>query len=395
LLLVLVAAAVFGLGLLAVADAKLHRVSIKKFAEEEAPRLSPKASADALRAKYGQQQPTESGSPIVIKDFMNTQYYGEVYIGTPAQTFKVVFDTGSSNLWVPSKDCGFRCLMKNRYDASKSDSYIEDGRAFHIQYGSGATDGKVSRDNVNIGGVLLEDQMFAEITSEPLQWIVARFDGILGLGFRKLSVLDIEPPMLALIRKKMVNDAIFSFYLPSDADQTGELVVGGVDEEAFVGDIHWTPLATADYWRVPFDGIQVGKSLTIQAATTAIMDTGTSMIVMPMDVVQQIADKTGAQGNPLQPGAFSINCAVIPNLPKISIGFGGQTYTLTGEQYVDVISVLGETQCMLGFMGMDFQTPMVILGDVFLRQYYTVWDMGKQRFGMAELAGLRSGVASA
>ena len=112
---------------------------------EEAPSRNLRASGDAKLGKPESE---------IIKDYSNAQYFGTVEIGTPPQSFQVIFDTGSSNLWVPKvgcTHCGLPFIShKSKYDDSKSSTYVADGADFNIQYGSGSVSGFFSRDDVTL-----------------------------------------------------------------------------------------------------------------------------------------------------------------------------------------------------------------------------------------------------
>uniref|UniRef100_A0A914H885 Peptidase A1 domain-containing protein n=1 Tax=Globodera rostochiensis TaxID=31243 RepID=A0A914H885_GLORO len=95
------------------------------------------------------------------------QYYGEISIGSPPQNFTVVFDTGSSNFWVPSIKCPIKdksCSLRHKYDSSKSSSYQPDGRRMILMYGTGAMKGFVSKDSVCVSSICVQQQEFAEAT---------------------------------------------------------------------------------------------------------------------------------------------------------------------------------------------------------------------------------------
>lgn len=118
---------------------------------------------------------------ITIKSLtLLAQYYGEVQVGTPGQIFQgiilnvsqlmstVVFDTGSSNLWVPGKSCSsLACNLHKKFDSSLSSTFQKNGTAFKIKYGSGDLEGFMSTDTVEIGGLSITSQSFAESTKEP------------------------------------------------------------------------------------------------------------------------------------------------------------------------------------------------------------------------------------
>jgi len=239
-------------------------------------------------------------APVVIKNFEDAQYYIEIEIGQPPQSFKVVPDTGSSNLWVPSKKCAatnIACLLHGKYDSSKSSSYAANGTAYSIRYGSGACSGYMSNDQVSVGGLTVANQTFAEVVKEPgIAFIAAHFDGILGLGFKSIAVTGATPWWYHAVEQKLVEEPVFAFYLNRAAGGDGELLLGGVDEAHYTGNFSYVPLTNETYWEFAMDGVAVGSSKFCVGGCKAIADSGTSLLAGPKDAVKAINKAIGAVG---------------------------------------------------------------------------------------------------
>ncbi len=215
---------------------------------------------DALRAKYSRSK-ASTGHTVDLIDMSDSQYYGPIALGTPPQNFTVIFDTGSSNLWVPSTKCGrldIACQTHNKYNSSASSTYQPNGESFAIQYGTGRLTGFLSEDTLLISDLVVLNQVFAEATSEPgVTFTAAKFDGILGLAFESISVDAVTPVWYNIMDQKLVDQNLFSFWLSKDAGNVvgGELILGGVDTSRFTGPITYAPLFSETYWAIYVDNI--------------------------------------------------------------------------------------------------------------------------------------------
>lgn len=258
------------------------------------------AAHDWAMLSHGEHRALRGAHPISVHNFMDAQYFVEIQIGSPPQTFKVVPDTGSSNLWIPSAKCPITqlpCDLHAKYDNSKTSSYKANGTKFSIQYGSGACSGFISSDSVTLGDITVTDQLFAEVTKEPgIAFIAAQFDGIMGLAFDTIAVTHAPPVFYNIMDQGKVDQPMFAFYLNRTAGGDGELIMGGTDPNHYTGDFTYVPLTNKTYWEFTMDSLSVGDNAFCSGGCHAIADSGTSLLAGPSKVVAELNKQIGAVG---------------------------------------------------------------------------------------------------
>uniref|UniRef100_A0A670J0D0 Peptidase A1 domain-containing protein n=1 Tax=Podarcis muralis TaxID=64176 RepID=A0A670J0D0_PODMU len=294
--------------------------------------------------------------------FINQQleYYGTIYIGTPPQKFSVVFDTGSSDLWVPSVKCSSEaCLKHRRFDSSKSSTFRRTGKHFHIVYGTGSMKGILVFDTVKVSSLSISHQGFGLSTTESGKAFVnMTFDGILGLAYPSLSEEKATPFFDSLMKEGLLEKHQFSVYL-SRKKRGSEFIFGGIDQSHYTGRINWIPVNyQSGFWQIALDSILVdGTEIACKGGCHGIIDTGTSLLLGPKYEMIKIEKAIGAT-----PTHFGI----------VSFTF----WPLSSHSKPPAFG------CFSGF-GYSFDGSWN-LGDVFIREYYSIFDRENNQVGLAK-----------
>jgi cathepsin D len=323
---------------------------------------------------------------------IDAQYYGLVSIGTPPQSFKLIFDTGSGVLWVPSSKCPSSnkvCQTHNKYNSTKSSTYKADGGHFEIVYNTapcnrtvciGGVIGFYSIDTVSVASLKVSSQIFAEVTSETpqTQFLLKKYDGLLGMdgSVENVSVFN------NMVTQKLVEKNVFSVYLNRDpsSKNNGEIIFGGSDPKHFTG--NFTYVDSSARWIVKIDSIEIKGKTFKPSSLLGVVDTGTGGLIQgPKEDVNTLRKMIGAVG-PNHQGDYTVDCSKIPTLPDVSFAIGGKIFKISAEQYIARVTIKGHITCVFQFM--PSQLSFWLLGDIFIGEYYVEFDVGKNRIGFAQ-----------
>ncbi|KAK0151957.1 Gastricsin [Merluccius polli] len=326
---------------------------------------------------------------MYINNYADTTYYGAISVGTPPQSFQVLFDTGSANLWVDSIYCNTQaCNVHTKFNPQQSSTYEANGQTFYLPYGAGSLNGVFGYDTVNVGGIVINHQEIGLSTSEPGQnFVVAKFDGILGLSYPSISAGRETPVMDNMMSNNLLQADMFSFYLSSGGQQGSELSFGGIDNSKYQGSIIWTPVTSQSYWQIGMEGFQInGRSTGVcSQGCQVIVDTGTSTLTVPQQYFEYIMQYVGAQRS--QYGSYMVDCNQVNNLPTLSFVISGVSLPLSPSAYITQHYQNGYEYCMVGitptYLPSRDGQPLWIFGDIFLREYYSVYDRSNNRVGFA------------
>ncbi|PNI45158.1 PGA3 isoform 4 [Pan troglodytes] len=168
-------------------------------------------------------------------------------------------------------------------------------------------------------------------------------------------------------------------------DQSGSVVIfGGIDSSYYTGSLNWVPVTVEGYWQITVDSITMnGEAIACAEGCQAIVDTGTSLLTGPTSPIANIQSDIGASEN--SDGDMVVSCSAISSLPDIVFTINGVQYPVPPSAYI----LQSEGSCISGFQGMNVPTEsgeLWILGDVFIRQYFTVFDRANNQVGLAPVA---------
>ncbi|KAJ3128396.1 hypothetical protein HK100_009190 [Physocladia obscura] len=314
-----------------------------------------------------------SSFPISLVD--NSNYLYTALASLNNQTFAFNLDTGSSDTWIRGPSCSSpdgSCGVAGQVSFNTT-SANNTGLTWTASYGVGSVSGRIFYGAASLGG--LEVNMNFGVTTQETS--MGNSDGILGLAYSSINQIGGGNFV------SVANISSFSFYLSNMADgDNGELTINGVDTTKYTGSLQYIPISLNQWYTFdPAGGAFIVNGARIPLTndgSTAIADTGTSLLLVPSNISSAINNAIGATVEGVIP------CSVANTGPKITfslasirIDIGPQIYVLSNSDGTCFSGVASIGTISAG--GLAY-----IFGDTFLRAAYSTFDISNNRLGFAQ-----------
>jgi hypothetical protein len=319
---------------------------------------------------------TVEHSAGVHQDGTDFSYFLEVQFGSEAKPLYMLMDTGASTSWVMGSGCSsVACATHDSFGPDDSSTYVDTGSEYSVRYGTGDVSGHMVTDSLAIADLrVTTDFGVANQTSDEFGRFP--FDGILGLSVSPDSF------MTAVGDTGLLEANVFGISVARAGDGTndGEIVFGRPNEDRFEGEISYTAVTSSDSWAIAMDDVTVGGEPAGITGRTAYIDTGTTFAFGPPD---QIASLFA-----MVPGASSADrmTYTIPCDSDVPVAFvfSGVNWTISSQDLISAPNAEGD--CTANLFGVEVVRGAWLLGDVFLKNVYTVFDVDESRIGFASKA---------
>lgn len=337
--------------------------------------------------------PDTQGSLALDIEANDVGYIATFGIGT-AGNFSLLVDSGSADTWVPSTVCTNCSSVHHKLGKSTSKTFaaISPQKAFKIAYGTGDVSGHLGNDTLQISGYKL-NHTFGLATTESSDFSDSSvpFDGLMGLAKSQLSSSGTPTPIEQLYSTGQVAQPVMGYHLgrASDGSNDGEVTFGGVDPFKFKGDLTEVEnVSTEGFWEAKLDAVSFNGSkisLSGSYSRSAILDTGTTLIVAPQadaDALHTAIPGAKSDGQ----GGYTIPCTTAG---QVSFSFGGKTWPMDARDMtflpLDDNNLKGDCISAIS-AGNVGQKGEWLVGAAFLKNVYFATNTKSNTIALGELA---------
>ncbi|KAG5367953.1 Candidapepsin [Yarrowia sp. C11] len=322
-------------------------------------------------------------APIPVDIVNNGAFYSiALELGTPAQQFNLLLDTGSSDLWVynitDATDCSNnKCASTGQFDGTQSSTYNFVSDDYFIQYVSGNASGNWGTDTLSLGGATLSNFQFACASN------AAGNTGVLGVSVEaqeSVGQYGTEYPNfpVALQNAGYIDRLVYSLYLNTADSTDGTFLIGGIDHAKYSGNLAVLPITqeyalSVDYTSITYNGDEVAGS------GQAILDSGTSLTYIPDAAFQTLVSDLGLYDS-LDPNTGLVDIPCDSDV-SVEFNFNGVTITASAEQ---LVLPTGSDSCGFGILSNKYADGYTLFGDTFLRNAYVVYDLQDSQIDLAQ-----------